>query len=100
MGTNTINKVIVMVPSDYSEVLLIHLNRVAEIIEKLCVACATLAKWQKHQGSGIYPSFVAVKPLTLVLLKNFLTLDKAVAHQATIANSHKEYLDLLLNNAI
>ena len=100
MSANTIEEVVAMVPSDYRDVLRAPLHGVAKTVEKLCSARATLAKWEKQRASGTYPSFVAAKPPTLVLSKNFSSSDSAAAHQAAIANSHKEYMDLLLANAI
>ena len=100
MGANTIKEVIVMIPLDYRNVLQDPLQGVATTVDKLCVAQSSLAKWEKHRASGTYPMFVAVKPPTLVLSKEFSSSDSSANHQKAITNSHKEYLDLLLANAI
>ena len=100
MGANTIEEVIAMIPLDYRDVLRDPLHGVAATVEKLCVARSTLTKWEKHKASGTYPTFVAAKPPTLVLSKEFSSSDSGADHQKAIADSHKEYLDLLLANAI
>ena len=99
-GASSIDKLLVMVPSDYHHVLRDPLIGVAATTTKLCTVRAILGKWQAHKTAGTYPPHMHVRAPEVQLSQGFREDEKGTAHRSALEKAHKSYLNTTLDNSI
>jgi hypothetical protein len=93
LGSNSIEELIEMIPSDYRDCLREPLIKVAATATKRYQARETLSKWRTQKGAGKYPSCITTKTPEVQLTKDYRGTTQAADDQSALEKLWKKYLD-------
>ncbi|KIM76751.1 hypothetical protein PILCRDRAFT_91510 [Piloderma croceum F 1598] len=99
-AASSVDELLAMIPQDYRHILCEPLLGVANTVTKLCLARATLSRWQSHHAAGTFLPHIRVKAPEVQLLKDFGEDNEGATHRSNLEKAHKAYLVTLLDNSI